>query len=612
MAVTDVVGKATPTARWLSRTRRRITSLQFILSVLLLIALAYLILVPLFNLAWATLTWGEGDHRLSPQAVPGEFTLAHWQRVLTGRLSKKLLIEPLGHTLVVGLSASALALLVGGVLAWLVTRTDLPGRGWLRTVLILPYMIPSFALALAWTTLFKSGLAGGRPGVFEVLLGSPPPTWLSYGPVPMIIAMIVHYYPFTFLVVAGALTTLDAQLEEGAELLGASRWTILRTITFPLVTPAFLSALVLTIGKTMSAFAIPALLGLPLRYYTLSTMLFSNIGIGLVSNAYILALVLIALASLMVYLNSRLLGTSARFVTIGGKGFKANPVRLGRWRGALFTLVVFFALVWVVLPIGLLAVQSVMQVEGVYSLDNFTTYFWTSPSNPSIFPDGEPGVLRNEGIQRATWNSLRLAGSSALIGALLGVLIGYLVVRSRHGWLARLLDQISYLPFLVPGIAFGAMYLSMFAVPRGPIPALYGTFALLVVISIVKNLPYTTRTGASAVTQIGQELEEAAELQGASWLERFRRIVLPLASSGVVSGMMITFITIMRELSVIILLITPATGVLMTLSYRYAEEDYIQHSNTLVLIVIVLTMLGEVIAWRLGRGKLATMQATQE
>ena len=138
MAVRDVVGKATPTARWLSRTRRQMTSLQFILSILLLVALVYLILVPLFNLAWATLTWGEGDHRLSPEAAPGEFTLAHWQRVLTGRLSKTLLLEPLSHTLVVGISASVLALIVGGVLAWLVTRTDLPARGWLRTVLILP------------------------------------------------------------------------------------------------------------------------------------------------------------------------------------------------------------------------------------------------------------------------------------------------------------------------------------------------------------------------------------------------------------------------------------------------------------------------------------------
>ena len=597
--------------RWSSRTWRRISTPEFIISMVLIIALAYLILVPLVNLAWETLTWGEGDRRLSPLAVPGEFTLAHWKRVVFSGLSEELLLEPFFNTIIVGLTTSVLSLLIGGILAWLVTRTDLPFRGALRTFLILPYLLPSFALAMAWTTFFKSDLIGGRPGIYEALFGVPVPDWLSFGPIPMIITMTVHYYPFTFLIVSGALTTLDAQLEEGAELLGASRWTILRKITFPLVTPAFLSAWVLTLGKAVSAFATPVLLGLPVRYHTLSTMLFSNIAIGLESNGYILALVLIALASLTVFLNTRVLGASARFVTIGGKGFKANPVRLRGWRTPITIILLVIIIAWVIMPIGLLAYQSVMLIDGIYDWDNFTTYFWVGETDPEIFPDGEPGVLANDSIMGAIWNSLKLAGVGAFFGSILGVLVGYLVVRAKDRRLSNLLDQLSFLPYLVPGIALGAMYLSLFAVQRGPIPALYGTFTLLVLISVVKRLPYTTRTGASAVTQIGLELEEAAELEGASWINRFRKIVIPLASSGVVSGMMITYITIMRELSLIIILITPATRVLMTMSYRYAEEDYIQHSNTLMLIVIFLTLIGELIAWRLGKGKLATQMAEQ-
>lgn len=591
---------------WLSRTWQSLRSPQTIIMVVLILALGYLVLVPVFNLAWHTLTWGDGDLRLSPNAVPGEFTLAHWKRVLTGGTAQELLFEPLKNTLLVGVCSSILSLLLGGLLAWLVTRTDLPFRGALRTFLILPYLLPSFALALAWTQIFKSSLIGGRPGLFEALTGLVVPDWLSFGPIPIIITMTIHYYPFTFMIVAGALSTLDAQLEEGAELLGASRWTILRKITFPLVTPAFLSAWVLTLGKAVSAFATPVLLGLPIRYYTLSTMLFSNIALGLESNGYILALVLIALASLTVFINSRVLGSSARFVTIGGKGFKANPVRLRSWRIPIMILLVILIFIWVVFPIGMLAFQSLMLVEGVYSLDNLTSYFWAGKTNLEIFPDGEPGVLANESILKATWNSIRLAVSGALIGSLLGVLIGYLVIRTKNKFLAGLLDQLSFLPYLIPSIALGAMYLSLFAVPRGPIPALYGTFALLVVASVVKRLPYSTRTGTSAVAQIGLELEEAAELSGASWLTRFRKIVLPLASSGVISGMMITYITIMRELSLIIILITPATRVLMTMSYRYVEEEYLQHSNALTLIVIVLTLIGEVVAWRLGKGKLST------
>jgi iron(III) transport system permease protein len=585
------------------------TSPQTILLFLILVFLAYLIVLPLINLAWTTFTWGEGDFRLSPEAVPGQFTLEHWKRVAFGQQADRLLFEPLRHTLLVGVVASALAMALGGFLGWLVTRTNLPGRRWLRTLLIIPYLLPSFALALAWTTLFKSALVGGRPGVYEAITGVPPPEWLSFGPVPIIIVLAVHYFPFALLVVAGALESLDAQLEEGAELLGASRWTILRKITFPLVTPAFLSALTLTFGRTVGNFSNPALLGLPVRYYTLSTMLFSNIAIGLESNGFILALVLTILASVTVYINTRVLGRAARYVTIGGKGFKSNPIKLGTWRWIIFAMVFIFVLMWILLPLGLLSYQTLMAIDGKYTFDNFTLHYWIGGSDPR-YAHGEPGVLQNDGILGSIWNSLRLAILGSAIGALAGIIIGYVIVRSRNRNLANVIDQVSYLPFLVPGIAFGAMYLSQFAVRRGPIPALYGTFWILVLAVAVKNLPYTTRTGASAVVQIGQELEEAAELQGASWLTRFRRVVLPLTSSGVIAGMMITFITIMRELALIIILITPATRVLMTMSYRYTEEGQIQLSNALVLIVISLTMLGELIVWRLGRGRF-TAQTTE-
>jgi iron(III) transport system permease protein len=608
MAQADRVFPNASFSRFMRRALRTAKSPQILLSALILIVVGYLIVVPLVNLGLTTLRWGEGDYRISPQAVVGEFTLEHWRRVLVSSQADRLLFEPLGHTMLVGVFASVLALSLGGLLAWLVVRTDLPGRGWLRTLLIIPYLLPSFALALAWTTLFKGGAVGGRPGVFEAVFGHSPPSWLSYGPVPITIVLSVHYFPFALLVVSGALSTLDAQLEEGAELLGASRWRILRKITFPLVTPAFLSALALTFGRVVGNFATPALLGLPTSYYMLSTMVFSSIAIGLESNGYILALVLTILASITVYMNTRVLGASSRFVTIGGKGFKANPVKLSKWRWPIFLLVCAFVLLWVLMPLGLLSYQTVMASDGVYTLDNFTLHYWVGESDPK-FAHGEPGVFQNDGILGSIGNSLRLAVAGSLLGAMFGVVIGYIVVRLPHRRLANLIDQVTYLPYLVPGIAFGAMYLSQFAVKRGPVPALYGTFWLLVVAVTVKNLPFTTRTGASAVVQIGKELEEAAELQGAKWVTRFRRVVLPLASSGVVSGMMITFITIMRELALIIILITPATRVLMSMSYRYTEEGQIQLSNALVLIVITLTMMGEIIVWRLGRGGFASQSS---
>ncbi|RLE34239.1 iron ABC transporter permease [Candidatus Acetothermia bacterium] len=597
-----------PIGRWGNELKRRLRSPEFIISLVLLVVLSYLILVPLFNLAWRTFSWGPGDARISSDAVPGEFTTAHWERLLMGRVANKMVWQPLAHTMVTGTIAALLALFLGGILAWFVVRSDLPGRKWMRTLLTLPYLVPAFAIAMAWETMFKSPLVGGRPGFFQVLFGVPPPTWLSYGPIPIIIAMTIHFYPFAFILVAAALSSVDSQLEESAELQGASRWTIIRRITFPMVLPAFLSALVLIFGRTIGGFAIPYFLGGPVRYWTLSTMLFRNFSLGLDVNGYVLAILLIALASLIVYFNTRVLGGSTRkFEIIGGKGFKSNLAPLGRWRWPIFGAITAFTIAVAIFPIGLLLYQSLMLIDGQYGLNNLTLHYWIGRSDPSI-AFGLPGLFRNSQVLGGAWNSIRFAVTASAISAFLGLIIGYIVVRRGKSWLSKLLNQISFFPYLFPGIAFGAMYLSMFAVRRGPIPALYGTFTLIVLVAVVKRLPYTTRTGTSAITQINQELEEAAQLQGSSWLHRFRRIVIPLATSGIVSGMMVTFVGLMRVLAPIILLITPSTRVLMTVAYRFAEDDITQLSNALILLVTFITIIGEVLIWRLGRGKLSRMR----
>ena len=283
---------------------------------------------------------------------------------------------------------------------------------------------------------------------------------------------------------------------------------------------------------------------------------------------------------------------------------------MGDWRWFVFGVVSLFGFTVGILPLILLGIQSVMLIDGFYGFENLTSHFWIGKSNLDI-AGGEPGVIHNKIILGATWNTLKLAFLSAVIAAVIGIVIAYIAVRRSNNPLAILLDQIAFVPFLFPTIAFGAMYLTLFAVPVGPIPALYGTFTLLVLISVVSRLPYSVKTGITAVTQIGQELEEAAEVAGASWWQRFRRIIMPLASSGIMSGMMVSFVGVMRELSLIILLITPATRVLMTAGFGYAEEGFTQLTNALVLIVALLTIIGELILWKIGKGRMARLREKQ-
>lgn len=587
---------------------RRLLTPVNVIGAVLLVVLGYLIVVPLIQLVMRTLMWGTGDRRFSRDAVEGEFTLFHWGETLNGNFSASMLYEPLANTMVTGVSSALLALILGSLLAWTVVRTDMPGKGFLRPLLTVPYVVPSFAIALAWVTVFKSPRDGGQPGLWQELFDSAPPDWLSYGPVPIILTMAIHYFPFAFLLVSGALATIDSQLEECAEIQGASRFTILRRITFPVVAPAMVAALVLTFGKTLGTFALPYLLGSPTEYHTVATMVFSSLAMGFEAMSFVLVTILIAITVVMIYVSHKLVGTSTkRFETISGKGFRSRLTYLGGWRWPISAMVWTVAIVAAVFPLLLLAYQTVMLIDGRFGFDNFTLHYWFGESDPDI-AHGEPGVLHNDIILGATWNTLRLAFISSIIASLVGLVIGYIVVRKNGTLVAKLLDQISFTPLLFPSIAMGAMYISMFAESHGPIPALYGTFTLLVVISVVNRLPYSVRTGTSAITQIGSELEEAAEIQGASWTRRFVRIVAPLASSGVISGMMVSFVGIMRELTLIILLITPSTRVLMTVGFRYAEEDQIQLGNALVLIVTVLTLAGELIMWWMGKGKLARLR----
>ncbi len=582
--------------RWLS-------SPHVILSLIMLAVMIYLVIVPLYRMVETTITFQERDSRTVPGAEVGELTLHHWLRMLNSPVSRVFLYDPLRHSLTIAAGATLLAMLIGSALAWLVIRTDIPGRGLINNLATIPYIMPSWTIAMAWTVMFKNRLTGGSPGVYEFLLGQSPPMWLSYGPVPIIISSALHYYTFFFLFVSAALMSIDSNLEEAAELMGASRWRILRKVTFPLVLPALLSGFIMTFSKVMGTFGGPNVLGVPVRYYTISTMIRSSIGIGNKSEAFVLAIMLILFAMINIYINQKAVGTRRSYETIGGRGFVAHVSKLRNWKGILLAAVIVFQILVITLPLGLLTYSTFMLRAGNYDLSNFTTHYWIGESDPHI-ADGAPGVLRNPKIYSSAWNSIRLALSTAFFTALLGVILGYTIVKGRGTRLSKLVEQIAFVPYVIPGIAFGAVYISMFARPFGPLPPLYGTFALLVVVSVAKHIPYSARSGVSAMMQVGRELEEAGQVAGANVWQRFRRIIFPLTSSGFVSGFLLTFITTMRELSLIILLVTPTTQVLASQTMRYTENGDEQMANAVILILIVLVVIGDLIIGRFRGGSL--------
>ena len=236
-------------------------------------------------------------------------------------------------------------------------------------------------------------------------------------------------------------------------------------------------------------------------------------------------------------------------------------------------MVVILLIVSVLLPLVLLVWQTLTLYPGDYSLNNLSFLFWIGKGNTE-FAEGEAGLLRNPAILKAAWNSIRLANS---------------------------VEQTFSLPYLVPCIAFGVLYLSLFTHRIGPIPALYGTFFLVALVCIAKNLPFTGRAGITAMLQIGSELEEASEIAGARWFTRFRRIILPLSIRGALAGFILVFITVMRELSLIILLVTPETRTLTTMTFRYQEQGYTQFSSAISVLIVLIVVAGELISRKMGK-----------
>ena len=550
-----------------------VTNPYNIIVLIAVVLLVYLIVLPLLDMIATTFELAQRDIRAVGGGKAGDFTLYYWQRLLASELSWTMLIKPLINSLVIGVCVSVCAILLGSILAWLMVRSDLPFKKFFSLAVIIPYMIPSWCKSQAWLSMFKTARLGGAPG-FMASLGLDVPEWLAYGPVAIIIVLTLHYYAYTYLLVSSALNSINSELEEMGEIQGAGKAMILRKITLPLVLPAILSAVILTFSKAIGTFGTINYLGSPVQYYTLSSQLYMNINSRDTQTGFAMAILMIIIASIAVFVNQKLIGSRKSYATIGGKGGRSTLIGLGKVGRPVITaaLFVFFA-VGIIMPIVILVMESFMLKEGIYSLDNFTLHYWIGESNPQIM-EGLPGIFKNDEFINSLFNSLRLTLVNGVFGTIFGQLLGYITAKGRGRLHGKLVEQLVFIPYLIPSVAFGGIYLSMFSQPQQIfgvtlVPALYGTFALLTLVSVVKHLPFAARAGTSNMLQISGELEEAATIEGAGFFRRFVKIVFPLSKGGFISGFMLIFVSIMKELDLIILIMTPTTSTLPYLAFRY-------------------------------------------
>ena len=590
-----------------------VTNPYNIIVLIAVVLLVYLIVLPLLDMIATTFELAQRDIRAVGGGEAGDFTLYYWQRLLASELSWTMLIKPLINSLVIGVCVSVCAILLGSILAWLMVRSDLPFKKFFSLAVIIPYMIPSWCKSQAWLSMFKTARLGGAPG-FMASLGLDVPEWLAYGPVAIIIVLTLHYYAYTYLLVSSALNSINSELEEMGEIQGAGKAMILRKITLPLVLPAILSAVILTFSKAIGTFGTINYLGSPVQYYTLSSQLYMNINSRDTQTGFAMAILMIIIASIAVFVNQKLIGSRKSYATIGGKGGRSTLIGLGKVGRPVITaaLFVFFA-VGIIMPIVILVMESFMLKEGIYSLDNFTLHYWIGESNPQIM-EGLPGIFKNDEFINSLFNSLRLTLVNGVFGTIFGQLLGYITAKGRGRLHGKLVEQLVFIPYLIPSVAFGGIYLSMFSQPQQIfgvtlVPALYGTFALLTLVSVVKHLPFAARAGTSNMLQISGELEEAATIEGAGFFRRVVKIVFPLSKGGFISGFMLIFVSIMKELDLIILIMTPTTSTLPYLAFRYQNGNSPQASDCVAIVMFSIVFLVYAIANLSGKADLAKSMA---
>ena len=565
-----------------------------------LIILFCLIIIPLLTMISSTFTLAQGELR-RVQGHVGDFTLYYWKYILTGKLASAVLWGPLKNSFICGFFTVLVSVPLGSVLAWLMIRTDLPGKKILGLLVTVPYMIPSWTKALAWLAMFRNSTSGANG--FLAGLGIPVPDWLAYGPIAIVLCMSMHYYAFSYIMVSGALRSINSELEEMGEIQGASKAQILRHITLPLILPSVLSATVMTISKSIGTYGVPANLGNRIGYYTLATKMRNFIDQGPQAVGYSMSIVLVLLAALIIFSNQRIVGVRKSYATVSGKGGRATLMQLGKAKKPLMLFLMVFLFLAMVVPFFVLIMETFQITTGAgYGPDNLTLYNWIGKAGEIDKYTNYVGIFRNPNFFSAFWNTIRLTLIASILTAICGQFLGYISSRGRGKWYGDLTEQMVFVPYLMSGIAFSTMYFSMFSRPHfgGLMPSLYGTFTLIVLTSVVKHFPFASKSGTANMLSISVELEEAADIAGASFWKRMSSIIVPLAKNGFISGFMLTFISIAKELDLIIIMMTPTTQTMSYLAFTYSQEGYNQMSDAVSVCVLAFILVCYIVANRFG------------
>jgi iron(III) transport system permease protein len=488
------------------------------------------------------------------------------------------------NTIKISFFVTTLGTIVGLFFAWLIGRSDIPLKGLMKSLFVIPYMFPPFIGAMAWGLLLAPR-SGYINKMFMAITGGRAPLFNINTLAGIVFVELCYYFPFVFIQVSGALERMDPTLEESARIAGANQMTVIRKITMPLVVPAIAAGAMLILISSLSHFGVVAILGFSNGIYTLPTKIyeliyrasgsFEGIRRGASLSILLVTVVLLALA-----LQRRVL-RAGRYDIIRGKSMRPMLIKLRGWRIPLLIVCFVFLAITVLLPlftifgVGFLKAYGVPMTLANMTLKNFKYVLFESK-------------MARDSVR----NSFLLSSASAVITMLVGTMIAYVIVKVRPRG-KGILEVLGVLPYSIPGIVLavgviltwsGAFYVN-----------LYNTVWIILVAYIARYMAFSMKSASASLEQVHSSLEEASRTCGASHLESLLDVTLPLIRPGMIAGFFLIFLPAMRELTTSLLLYGPFTRTMGVAIYSINEEGYTVQACALAGVAIIIIVLGELL-----------------
>lgn len=551
--------------------------------------LAYLVLVPLALVLLSSVR--PSGFPLDPGVTGANFVAVYGDPGLP-----RLLL----NTALFAAGSTALALVLGALLAWVIERTDMPGAGLFRALVVLPMATPPILLAIGWTGLLSPRI-GVVNRVLQSLLGLPAAPFDVFGLGGMVFVEGLSLVPTAVLILSPAFRNLDPSLEEAAMTSGAGTGMLLRRVVAPLLLPAILAAAAFMLIVSLVVFDVPGTLGLPVRVFVLSTQVFawvneSPTGVPQYGKVGALACLFLLLLLLLGWAYHWLTRRAQAFRTVGGKAFRARRIPLGPWRWAALAGVVAYFLVAVAMPLGMLGWSSLMPYQAAPS--------WAALRLLTL--DNHWDFLGSERALEAAGHSALIAAVSATAVAALSGLVSWLVVR-RQAPGRGVLDALAFAPVAVPGVMIGVALIYVYLTLGAAVPV-YGTVWIIAIAYVTQYLPFGTRLANGVMIQLHPELEEAGRASGAGEWRVLRRVTLPLALPALAAVWTWVMAHALRELSSALMLQGQENGTVTTLLWDYwsggeptrAASVGVWLVGAVLVVLVVQRLVGA--GWRRPRG----------